>query len=225
MILETSANVYQDSFLVAARQFGSGVDRRRMNDEIALRATELVKRHLIRIAPLHHKTAERLAATPTGYLTSIAELVQPFASNTSAKVLFPTRGLEIFARTLGPVTVTARNVKYLTIPATAEAYGRRARTFHDLKFIPFHNGTRALVRQRVGMVPGKRKALIKKIINDPIFWLKRSVALPMDRSLLPSDEELAAVASIAATNSLIEMANGWLENVEFQKKYPVFFGT
>ena len=183
-------------------------DRQTINQELAIKATLLTQRHLYKIAPSRHKTAERLGATPTGYLSIIAEHLEPYADNRSAKVLLNGLvGAEIFARTLGPVVVVPKRVNWLTIPAAAESYGRRARSFSDLKFIPFPSGTRALARVKIVMVPGKRKTLIKKRVPEVLYWLRKSVTLPMDRGLLPSDEEYAAEESTAAGDFVMKFAD------------------
>jgi len=197
-----------DASLVIEDNGRLGEHREELNRLIAVDCTMLTETHLELIAPFHHKTAERLGAQPTNYLYAIAELLQPYWDNTRASILFPTQGLEIFARVNGPVEVRAIRGKYLTIPATAEAYGVRATTIPGLKFIPFANGTRALVRQSVTMVPGKRPGTLKKqIVNDPIFWLKESVVLPEDQTLLPYPDQYADTAAAATTEYIIEQSN------------------
>lgn len=182
-------------------------DRTELNQILAARATDLTAEWIRLNVGDHHRTAFRLGAAPTNYLSKMADGLRPGWSATEAWVEFPTDDtLEIFARVLGPVTVTAKNVKYLTIPAVAEAYGRRAIEFDDLKFVPFASGARALCRFHIEMVPGKRKAEVKKIVADPIYWLKPSVVLPADPTLLPDEEFYARAMERGALEYLKALA-------------------
>lgn len=54
------------------------------------------------------------------------------------------------------------------------------------------------------MVPGKRKAEIKKVKLIPFYWLRESVHLKQDRTLLPSDEAFATAAEAGAEAWLVE---------------------
>jgi hypothetical protein len=181
-------------------------DRTEWHGEIAKDATVLTQDH-VRALNIH-ETAQRLGAAPSspGYFEKKANQMVPAADSTRAMVMLNTGlGLEAFARVFGDVTVNAINSKYLTIPANAAAYGRRAGSFEDLKFIPFGNGVRALVKQTITMVPGKRKAEIKKIENEVFYWLKPSVVLPQDDSLLPTAEQYGKVAETATERFIDEL--------------------
>lgn len=207
-LLDFEVTVTDDASLVLARYDRAiNEDRTELNQRIATDALNLTRSHLEKIAPYNHKTAERLGATPTGYLTDVAELLTIYFDDYRATVEFPTKGLEIFQRTLGPVEVHAVNSKYLTIPATAEAYGKRAVEFKgELKFIPFANGTRALVKQSFKTVPGKRPGTTKKeVVNDVYYWLKESVLLPEDKTLLPSPEDYARVAAGSSGQFILQL--------------------
>jgi len=181
-----------------------GANPQPLNQRVAEHAAVLTRNHLATLN--RHTTANRLGATPTGYFEKKATGVEASATAEAAIVSIPTgNGQEAFARVNGPVTITAQAAKYLTIPAIAATYGRRAREFDDLKFIPFGNGVRALVQQSVEMVPGKRKAEVKKITNHVFYWLKPSVTLSQDRSLLPSDEEYLNAAESGAAQRFEEL--------------------
>ncbi len=94
--------------------------------------------------------------------------------------------------------------KYLTIPAVAEAYGKRAGEFNNLKFAfvldPQNPGTvrPALVeRQATNIKIGKIKKSGSRSITPTssstgqiaIFWLLASVNQKPDPTVLPSDDE------------------------------------
>jgi len=88
-------------------------------------------------------------------------------------------------------TIEAKNVKNLTIPAIAEAYGHRATEF-DLQFIMFKSGAKALV----GKSGEDRRVW---------YWLVESVTQEADPDVLPSTDAMAA----AAINSV----KAWFNNV------------
>jgi hypothetical protein len=156
---------------------GKTAELAELNSLIAASAETLTRDYITEVAaPDRHVTAERLGATPTGYLEKLGGGVESSSDSNRALVSVPGA---IFARVNGPAEVTAKNSKYLTIPANAAAFGHSARDFADLKFIPFGNGTRALA-----MVEGTGKSRTLEVY----FWLKESVTLPQDRELLPSDQ-------------------------------------
>ena len=187
--------------LYALRDLGN--DRTRLNEKIAGRAAGLTRNHLTGLN--RHATAKRLGASPTGYYEKKAESVESSATGEQAIVSIATGGgKEAFARVLGEVQILPREGhKYLTVPAINVAYGRRAKEFGDLKFITFGrkgdaDAPRALVKQTVTMVPGKRKPEIKQIENKVFYWLTPSVTLTKDRTLLPSDEAYLKAAEEGA---------------------------
>lgn len=87
------------------------------------------------------------------------------------------------SRAFGDITIKPKSGKYLTIPATAEAYNRRARTFNDLRLAFFGRGRMALVKDDP---QGGR--------SEVYYWLKKSVTQKQDRTLLPPDDDFAAAA-------------------------------
>lgn len=92
-------------------------------------------------------------------------------------------------------TIRAVNAKYLTVPARAEAHGRRARSFKNLKFVPFASGSRALVV--TGGKRSKRAGLV-------MYWLVPSVTQAADPSVLPSEAQLQEAVSAAASEYLMQ---------------------
>lgn len=94
------------------------------------------------------------------------------------------------------------NKKFLTIPATAEAYGRRASEFADLRFVIL-GGRPALVRARQTRISigGRRKDGTRRIRGtssttgmEVLFWLRREVNQKPDPSVLPTDAEIGEAA-------------------------------
>lgn len=98
------------------------------------------------------------------------------------------------------------HAQYLTIPATPEAHGKRAREFHDLEvgwaYDPIQNRDRlALVRREATTLVFKRRKIDgapRRVAlpggqqgGEPVFWLVRSVKFDGHPDLLPSEEALA----------------------------------
>lgn len=150
---------------------------------------ETTREHVRAIAPLRHKTARALGASPTRHLTRAAAAIEGQFSDTGATLVFPrVSGLSRAFRdfNLRPVTP---GIRFLTIPASARAYGKRAREFSGLKFemvTADFNGRTAL-----------RRALVFPDGAIAYFLVKRAF-IPQDRTLLPSDQDFATAAEIGA---------------------------
>lgn len=99
----------------------------------------------------------------------------------------------------GPIA--AVNAKYLTIPARAEAYGKSAREFSNLRFVAFASGAKALVEtDHTTIAYGRgRKDGTRKVSGTTrggmvMFWLKRSVNQQPNRGVIPSDVDMGRTA-------------------------------
>lgn len=143
----------------------------------------LTSEHITRASRTRHTTATRLGAKPTGYLERAASTVE--ARGSKGLVTLTIQG-DIFKRAFGPVTVTAKRAKMLTIPWSAKALGRRAAEFPGLFVFTSKRGSVFLAQR------------INKSKIEFLFLLKKSVTLPQDRGLLPSDEDFLNAAEIAA---------------------------
>lgn len=86
------------------------------------------------------------------------------------------------------------NANWLTIPARKEAYGKRAREFHNLRLAFFGRGRLALVEaESVDITFGrKRKDGTRKVTPGQerggavMFWLRKSVRQAPDPSVAPN---------------------------------------
>ncbi len=94
-------------------------------------------------------------------------------------------------------TVRPKSGEFLTIPARAEAHGKRAREFHDLKFA-FVLGRPALVQaDQTALVKSRRKATRGNLVSDGevgglvMYWLVRKATIKADPSVMPSEEQYA----------------------------------
>lgn len=94
--------------------------------------------------------------------------------------------------------IKARNKKYLTIPATAEAYGKRAGEFSNLRFgfaeNKYGNLMPALIKQsatrsRTGRaIGGKYAKQAKSNIGNVMYWLTPRVFQRADPSVEPPEQ-------------------------------------
>lgn len=106
--------------------------------------------------------------------------------------------------------IEAQNAKYLTIPATSEAYGKRAREFSNLKFgfaeNKYGNLMPALIkasetrgqstnRNKKGALKGRDA---KKNIGNVMYWLTPRVFQVADPSVLPHEDVITTYAMAEA---------------------------
>jgi len=168
-------------------------DRTLLHDYVSRRAAETARRHVRTIAPGRHATADGLGARRTGFLERAAGSIEPAADSKAAYLEIPRSfGLQ---RAFGPVLIVPRRGgKYLTIPATAEAYGRRAGEIAGLVF-KILGRHRALVMMR-----GARDFQV-------YYWLVRSVTQPQDRLLMPSEFDFALAAEKAAEDLIRDLGD------------------
>lgn len=87
--------------------------------------------------------------------------------------------------------------KYLTIPVTAEAYGKRASDIPGLVVLWGRNGPYAIGRKFQGSIMTQGAGQSTTENHEPLFILKREVNIPPDPSLLPSDLRMMADLRIA----------------------------
>ena len=114
-----------------------------------------------------------------------------------------------------PEVIRPVNSQFLTIPARAEAYGRRAREFNDLVFaiVPNESGRMqpALIQaqQTVFGFGRKKKGGIRDVKNvnevggAVFFWLARKVKTKPHPEAFPSDDKLREVA-VSELQSYVE---------------------
>ncbi len=176
-----------------------------LHHRLAGRTERLVRDYIRVTGDSRHATAKRLGATPTLHYIRAAQTVQGKAVPTGVEVSL--RGA-IFARVDRDVRVTARAAKYLTIPATRYAYGRRAREIPGLRFVKFPSGAAALVRDTTG---GGPLSTTTRRATTVVYWLKKSVLLRKDRTLLPSDQAFAAEMEAGAKDYIEAYANAKAE--------------
>lgn len=206
-----------------------------MRKKIAGRLETLVRNHLITAAKTRHKTANRLGATPSGYLTRRG--VESFVTGNKDGLIRLTVYGEIFARVDGPVDVKPKKKKRLAIPAIKGAYGRRPAEIGGLRLVVFLDKKKAALAKVTGD-GGKGPIFLRSPIFGPPkpstdrwrrwkrsfgpekptpkvevwYWLSKGVRLPQDRGLLPTDDQFTKAAEEGAIDFLEEQIQKQLGN-------------
>jgi hypothetical protein len=101
--------------------------------------------------------------------------------------------------------IVPRNVKYLTIPAIAEAFGRRAAEFDNLVIMWRRIGGQTRPVALVEATPFTRGIKTDRVGGRVFFWLVKSVTQRADPAVLPADDELRDTA-IGAAQAYFERA-------------------
>lgn len=169
-----------------------GAGRRLLYSAAANAVSILVRSHLSKLGSWKHESAERLSAQPTGFLQKAARGTVHKAGETGGEVIIPAP----LGRAFHDVEIRPRVAGALTIPASAEAYGKRA-------------GTLAALGWKIWR-PKKRDFLMGSINGvEPkiLYWLKESVHQKQDRELLPSDAEMQRVAAGAMMAEIRRIAS------------------
>lgn len=184
-----------------ARVHAKLTDRTDLHAYMAPHLEALTKEHLNDISRtgFRHRTATRLGAKQSGHLLRAASAIESGHDGESAWLTFPRiTGLSRAFRAYHITTPTASGKKWLAIPAIASAYNRRPREFSDLKFIPFggkHAGNLAALVKRT---QSERKFMV-------VYWLKKEVRIPQDRTLLPSDQDYTEIAEAVTGEYILNL--------------------
>ncbi len=103
--------------------------------------------------------------------------------------------------------IVPRSVKYLTLPAIAEAYGKRAREFPNLVLMwrRIAGQTRPVALVEPEATQPARGVKTDSVGGKIFFWLVKSVTQPADPSVLPTDDEFRDTA-IGAAQDYFERA-------------------
>lgn len=155
---------------------------------MAVEAQLTIVEHLRLLAETRHDTANKLGASPTGFLaqaTDVAAAADVISADSDSATLSMRH--PAIARAYRDIQIKPKNAKALAIPINAIAYGRYAREFQDQGL--FRLGGR-------GADVGKNILAMKS--GDtviPLFLLVRSVTQKRDPSLMPSNEQIAAAGA------------------------------
>jgi len=146
-------------------------DRSELNKYLAGGQEALWREHVLAVAPSRHATADRLGARRTGHLERASQLIEARGATNGVDITFPrSTGLQ---RAFGPITITPRNSRYLTLPVHPLAYGRRAGEFAELFALRVGlRGTLVLARR----IRGSKQL-------ETLYLLVKKVEQPQDRGL------------------------------------------
>lgn len=183
--------------------------RRRLYAAIADKVENLVRRHILRIAPAHHIWANKLGATPTGHLTKGARLTHSTSGADYAEVIIPIPGI---SRAFKNLSITPKNAAALTIPIASQSYRQRAARMRQLGWTLFRPPAKGahLTSRAPRRYDSYQDLLLGSKDGDavPLYLLKKRVEQRQDRTLLPSDAEIGATAGTAITAVIDRIAKG-----------------
>ena len=191
---------------------------RGLNGHVGAYVTEKLKDFLDEMSVSRHKTADRLGARPTHYLEYASGRSGPGRQTTElgkvdAKeiniVIRNTPGLK---RAWGPLNITPRKARALTIPLAKESYGKSVAEFEREGHVLFRpekkNGEKSNVLAETVSVKrkGRRKKGESATVTEirPMYALVKRVRVPQDRGLLPTKDKFLLWAA--------EAVEGWNAN-------------
>ena len=185
---------------VGLKRFRSGIGDTKGLTEVHTRIARAVKTLVVDYVASDdsHTTAEKLGAKPTGHMAKNAKRIEAQGETYQAILRIPRKSR--LRAAFGAFTLTAGAGKtYLTIPAHQSTYGRSARTFAEgeLKFAVIKSWRIFLA---LVFAEGRYK-------GEVAYWLRRSVEVKEDRTLMPFDEIPVAAARVAS-DYIGELARG-----------------
>jgi len=197
-------------------------DRAGLNRAAADAVSDTVRDHLVTLAGSRHKTASELGASPSGFWERMRNSVDVAASAEAGTVSLPR---EMALRYFGGTVRPTGGKQYLTIPAMAEAYGKRAGELHFLTFgFGMLAGGRmapALVDRprsgvsfprdrRKGAGAGARRTVPGQTTSGGTvyFWLVRQATQKADKSVLPTEATMINAAQTGIGEFLASKAGG-----------------
>ncbi len=181
--------------LKALAAAAEGEDRIRLSEAMEIEVRQLIVFHFTTLAETRHATADRLGGTQTGY---IADLAQNF--DQVGTITVDDSGLEIamrhpvISRAFHDVTIRPVAAKALTIPVNGLAYGRSPREFAGQLFIYVNKTTHDAFLALRTQNKGERPTLM--------YLLAREVTQKQDRTLFPSESNLATAGAIGIRKEL-----------------------
>lgn len=176
---------------VAERLEGAG--RIEASHEMGVDVQVLVVDHLTDLANSRHDTANRLGASPSGFLGQAAD-----AAAAAGVVVADEGGVSLsirhpaVARAFRPIQIEPKRGKALAIPLAAMAYNRRPREWGASELFVWKSKT-------TGNAFLARRQQDKNAPLDLMYLLVRSVTQAQDRSLMPSDDAINSAAARGIT--------------------------
>lgn len=174
----------------AAARLARALRPERLNPVVGRSGVNLFREHFFR---LNAERPNKLGGKRTNFYGDAARGTSSTVLPDGALVSVNQVGIR--QRWLGG-TIRAKPGKWLTIPARAEAHGKRAREFDDLRFVLLtgdERGGAALVRNESTALKRKRDRKTGAVSfvageergGEVMYWLRRSVTQRPDPSVVP----------------------------------------
>lgn len=176
----------------AIRAVLQAVQPKQVNPIVGRAATNLIREHLF---DLNKSRPNKLGGRRTNFYASAARGTHFDATENGVVISVVQVG--IAQRYFGGI-IKPTKAKYLTIPVSPEAHGKRASEFSDLEVV-FGKGGRPIGLARKGAH------------EDLLYRLVKYVDQAADPTVLPSNETIAAAANVAVgsyVQRVIDRASG-----------------
>lgn len=213
MPLGIEIRIPRDDATPALARVRAGLQPEALRAIVGRSAVNTVRAHLFGV---NQSRPNRLGGPRTNFYTQAARATSFRIVGDAVVVSIASVGIaqRYFGGTIRPVTK-----KFLTIPARAEAYGKRAGEFQDLEVLVGRNGPYALARRSASLISiGRRGADGRRAIGrrgsqggEILFWLVKEVTQKPDPTVLPYNEQIEAAAQrdlTAYVNRLAERSGG-----------------
>ncbi len=158
---------------------------------------------------VHHHSSSSLGAQQVHFYGSAVGSVQNPQIEGDDEVSVSINSVGLAQRYYGGV-IGAKNKKWLTIPAVADAYGKRAGSFNNLRFVLFRPDLAALVETMAKSTKTAANGVVKRtgetaVKGRVVYWLKKEVTQEGDPTVLPTDDEMSARAIEAGQEAVAQL--------------------
>ncbi len=208
MSFAIKVNVTENTALTELERMSAAFNLDRINRRIGTEEKLLFQNHFLKLP------SNKMGFPSTGLYEQFAKSTQ-FQTHGDGVSITVNHGAARQRLEGGPIKPTGGK-KYLTIPATAEAYGHRAGEFTNLRLSFYKKGgelrmflgnpqghiATEIAPKKSGKNKGKYKATASRTGLVPYFWLVKEVIQKPDRSILPTDEEIVQTALDATKAAL-----------------------
>lgn len=185
--MATSIDI-KDSATPAVKRMLESIGGPNINKRVGEAGADLIRGHL---EGLNSAKPNKLGGKRTNFWAQCARSTSFVLVPEGALVSINQIG---FRQRLEGGTISPRNAKFLTIPAIAEAYGKRAREFNNLRFAMIGGKPALIEAEHSGVRFGKRG--VKATLNlggKVYYWLARRVTQQAFPGALPTIDQMGKV--------------------------------
>lgn len=198
----------KDNLTPQLAELNAALSPERLNPRIGAAATETFRRHF---ANLDSTRQNSLGGGRTHFWAQAARGTHFDVLQDGVKISVSQVGARqrVQGGEIRPV-----NAKWLTIPARAESYGKRAGEFSNLRFVIFRKDELAALISGSGGATVTRKTKGGEV-STPVkgategtvmYWLKKSVTQEADPTAIPSKEQILADINTTVSNYLARLS-------------------